>query len=107
MFASLAVLSALTLSTACVEEPVSDIPDHLTLLSPREQLIRVSVDLRGVHPSEADLDRIDQNPNLYSDFVDRYIDDERFLNRASVILNTRMLCAPAILNWTPWPWESP
>ena len=91
MFASLAVLSALTLSTACVEEPVSDIPDHLTLLSPREQLIRVSVDLRGVHPSEADLDRIDQNPNLYSDFVDRYIDDERFLNRASVILNTRML----------------
>ncbi len=75
----------------CAEEVVSEVPEHLTLLSPREQLIRASVDLRGVHPSEQDLERIDQNPELYAAFVDRYIEDPRFLNRASAILNTRML----------------
>ncbi len=48
------------------------------LLTPRQQLIRVSVDLRGVHPSEADLAAVDANPGLYGDFVDEYMLDPRF-----------------------------
>jgi Protein of unknown function (DUF1592) len=65
--------------------------DGLTLLSPREQLIRVSMDLRGVHPSETELATIDANPDLYADFVDRYLEDERFYDRVEEIWNLRFL----------------
>ena len=42
----------LTLLTGCSTEPAGE---ELTRLSSREQLIRLSVDLRGVHPSETEL----------------------------------------------------
>jgi hypothetical protein len=60
-----------------------------TLLGPREQLIRASVELRGVHPSEEELEAIEASPGLYADFVDRYLEDERFLERVREIFNTR------------------
>jgi len=60
----------------CVEPLEAD--EGWTLLEPREQLIRLSVDLRGVHPSESDLQLVDENPALYTDFVERYLQDPRF-----------------------------
>ena len=61
------------------------------LLSPRQQLKRVSVDLRGVHPSEAEMQAIENNPALYEDYVDRYLQDPRMLERMREIFNYRYL----------------
>ncbi len=69
----------------------SEAPDELTLLSPREQLIRLSVDLRGVHPSETELQYIEANPDLYEDYVDRYMADGRFTGRMREIFDQRFL----------------
>ena len=77
----------LTLLLGCQTEA----EPKVALLSPREQLIRLSVDLRGVHPSEAELVAIEQNPALYDDYVDRYLDDPRFLERIKEIFNLRYL----------------
>lgn len=55
--------------------------DGLLLLDPRRQLIRLSVDLRGVHPSETDLASIEEHPEQYEAFVDRWLDDPRFPRR--------------------------
>lgn len=60
-------------------------------LPPREQLIRLSVDLRGVHPSEEELSAIDGTPSLYEGFVDRYLQDARFLDRMEELYNLRFL----------------
>ena len=80
------------LLAGCAQEPA---PDGLEFLSPRGQLIRLSVDLRGVHPSEAELQAIEDDPGLYEDFVDRYLDidrdDERLSDRMVEIFNQRML----------------
>lgn len=78
----------LLLSACAVQVEPSD---GLTLLSPREQLIRVSMDLRGVHPSEEELVAIEGAPSLYDDFVDRYLADERFLDRVEEVWNQRFL----------------
>lgn len=78
------------LLTACAPQPEAP-ADGLTLLDPREQLIRVSVDLRGVHPSETELAAIEANPELYEQFVDRYLADERFLDRVEEVWNLKFL----------------
>jgi len=83
-----AVLVALLAS--CAPEGENTQPE-LILLSPREQLIRASVDLRGVHPSEEELLAIEASPGLYADFVDRYIDDPRFIERTREVFNQRFL----------------
>jgi hypothetical protein len=64
---------------------------EMTLLSSREQLIRLSVDLRGVHPTETELQYIVANPDLYEDYVDRYMSDSRFTERMREIFNQRFL----------------
>ena len=66
-----------------IEEPI--------LLSARSQLIRLSVDLRGVHPSEEELKSIESNPDLYDQFVDRYLEDPRFVESAKQLFNHRYL----------------
>ncbi len=71
---------------ACAPEPEGD---GLTLLSPREQLIRVSVELRGVHPSEEELLAIEADPSLYSAFAERYLADPRVSERIREIFDTR------------------
>ncbi|MCB9759598.1 MAG: DUF1585 domain-containing protein [Alphaproteobacteria bacterium] len=71
--------------TAETTEPV--VEEGITLLTPREQLIRLSVDLRGVHPSETELEAIEANPDLYVEFADRYLEDDRFLDRVEEIFN--------------------
>ena len=63
------MLSLFLFSLGCSQteqeaEEVSMIP-----LEPRRQLIRLSVDLRSIHPSEEELQAIEANPSLYEDFV--------------------------------------
>lgn len=65
--------------------------DGITLLDPRARLIRLSMDLRGRHPTEAELVAIEANPDLYDQFVDRYLDDPEFLDRIESIYNRRFL----------------
>jgi hypothetical protein len=82
------VLGALTLGCNNAQEEQLEEP---ILLSARSQLIRASVDLRGVHPSEEELKTIEANPNLYTDFVDRYLEDPRFVETAKQLFNHRYL----------------
>ena len=65
--------------------------DGITLLEPRGRLIRLSMDLRGRHPTEVELAAIDANPDLYEGFVDRYLADPEFLDRIETIYNRRFL----------------
>lgn len=76
----LVVLSLAGALGACAEAP-EPVAVELVPLSPREQLIRLSMDLRGIHPTEVELAAIDAAPGLYSDFVERYLTDPRFLDR--------------------------
>jgi len=69
----------------------SEAPDEITLLTPREQLIRLSVDLRGVHPTEDELLAIEETPELYEQYVDRYIEDPRFVTQMRGVFNLRFL----------------
>jgi len=64
-----------------------EVEDGITLLSPRKQLIRASIDLRGIHPSEADLAHVEVYPDSYSDFVEQYLYDERFAGRMEEVFN--------------------
>jgi hypothetical protein len=67
-------------------------PDDTTLaLSPRAGLRRLSVDLRGVPPSEEELVAIDANPDLYAEYADRYLADPRFAGRMREVFNLRYL----------------
>ena len=65
---ALALLAPLV---ACQNSPPSS--DGMVLLQPREQLIRLSVDLRGIHPSEADLQAYEQNPATWNTILDAMI----------------------------------
>lgn len=70
-------------------QPEEEAPPSLVRLSPREQLIRLSVELRGVHPGLAELEAIDGDPSLYADFADRYLEDPRFEGRIREIFEER------------------
>ena len=65
--------------------------EGIELLTPRQQLIRLSVDLRGVHPSEAELSAIVADPDLYEAYVDRWLDDDRLGPRMREVFNERFL----------------
>jgi len=58
-------------------------------LSPREMLIRASVDIRGIHPSEADLAAFEADPSdaAYEAYVDAWLQDDRFLDRMEEVWN--------------------
>lgn len=78
------------LLVACqASEPVSG-PTFVPL-SPREQLIRLSMDLRGLHPTEAELVAIEADPSLYPQLVDRYLQSQDFLDRMMEIFNHTFL----------------
>lgn len=87
----------LALLAACAPEPPTDPTagdtapaDGIVTLSPRDQLKRLSVDLRGVHPTEEESLAIEAHPELYDDFVERYLQDPRFLDRMEEIYNLRL-----------------
>ena len=65
--------------------------DGLTMLKPRRQLIRLSVDLRGTHPTALDLHTIETTPELYEQYVDRFLDGERFPYRLREMFNAAFL----------------
>lgn len=80
------------LAASCATEPSNEEEvAGVRLLAPRARLIRLSVDLRGVHPSEAELAAIDADPDLYEDFVDRYLEDPRFVARMGDVFNEALL----------------
>ncbi len=60
-----------------------------TELLARAQLVRASLDLRGVPPRDVDLDAIEDKPELYADFVERWLHDPRFGERVRVIFDMR------------------
>ncbi|MEO0602170.1 MAG: hypothetical protein AAF211_12085, partial [Myxococcota bacterium] len=64
------------------------------LLDARSQLIRLSMDLRGVHPTEQELwgfeNALDQD-TLYREYAETWIDDPRFIGRVKEIFNERLL----------------
>jgi hypothetical protein len=64
-----------------VDEGVTD------RLDPRGQLIRLSIDLRGVHPTEDELQSIEADPDSYASFVDAYLYDPRFLRQMEDLYN--------------------
>ncbi len=78
----------LLLAIGCTTE---EAPPRVEVLDARGQLIRLSVDLRGVHPSETELAAIEANPDLYEEFVDRYLEDPRFVERMKEVMNLRVL----------------
>jgi hypothetical protein len=63
-------------------------------LTPREQLIRASLDLRGVPPRDIDLRAVDDHPELYGAYVDLWLEDPRFAERV------RELFAPQLRTLT-------
>ena len=81
----------LLLLMSCATGPAPEPEDGLLLLSAREQLIRLSVEVRGVHPSEEELAAIEDDPTLYEAFVDRYLQDPRLSDRVEEIFNLRFL----------------
>lgn len=86
------ILVGLAMIAGCNPDNEAQAPDEIVedgieLLSARRQLIRLSVDLRGAHPSAADLAFIEQYPDAYEDYVDRYLQDPRFVTRMKEIWN--------------------
>ncbi len=76
----------------CVPDENAEVPPQgIETLDARQQLIRLSVDLRGIHPTETELQFIEENPHAYDEYVDRYLDDPRFLDRMEDVFNERYL----------------
>lgn len=57
------------------------------LLSPREQLIRLSLDLRGVRPDAESLAAVEADPAAYDRYVDEYLQDPRFVDQMKDLYN--------------------
>lgn len=83
------LLAVLALA-GCKTEDEAAKGDFVTL-SPRESLIRLSLDLRGVPPTQEELSAIEADPALYDAFVDRYLDDPRLVDQVAEIFNQRLL----------------
>lgn len=86
-----ALLLTLTLLGACGSSEPEPEPGAFEPLSPREQLLRLSIDLRGIHPSETDLSAIEENPELYEAYVDRWLEDPRVVDRVTELFEVRWL----------------
>src|SRR5690606_39185645 len=84
-------LPAALLLAACSSAPPDEVVDEaLVPLAPRQQLTRVSLDLRGVPPELFELDAIEADPALYEGFVDRYLSDVRFGDTVEVWFNEHL-----------------
>lgn len=87
---TLAVVGLLSSLASCNSDaPNLNAPvvDGIELQSSRKQLIRLAIDLTGAHPSKQDLDFIEQYPQAYDDYVDKYLQHPRFSERMSEIWN--------------------
>lgn len=87
----LPMLLALCL-VGCETEPEEN-TGGLRMLTPREQLTRLSVDLRGKHPSEAELVAFENDPSAaaWERHVDAWIAEPAFVDAMLEIFNQRYL----------------
>ena len=83
------LLAALVLFGCKTEEEAKQ--GDFIKLSPRESLIRLSIDLRGTLPSEAELQAIDSDPALFDAFVDRYLADPGLADTIADLMDQRLL----------------
>ena len=62
------------------EEPVEAQPleEQLPQMDPARALVRASIDLRGVRPTLAELDRVEADPDTYEELVAEFMADPRF-----------------------------
>ena len=72
----------LTLSGCGKDKLDDDVPDvqdpQIEQLSSTDRLVRVSMAVRGIRPSVADLDRVYDEPSAIDDIVDTYLDSDEF-----------------------------
>jgi hypothetical protein len=95
-------VSLLLLLLACGDGGGDSGPEGgVVLLTPREQLIRLSVELRGVHPAPEDLATIDADPDAYEDFVDAWLEDPRFAGRIRELYEERWLLHTGSIRFDP------
>lgn len=89
-FGVLSLSVVLLSAVAC--QPKEEAPTvTFTPLDAREQLIRLSMDLRAQHPTEDELKAIETNPALYGQFVERYLGSQAFLDRMMEVFNLAFL----------------
>ena len=82
------VLSVLWLGCAGQEVPPAlnhPVEEDLTAGAsgpdPVAQLFRASLDIRGVRPTLEEIERLDQDPDAFSELVEEFLDDPRFEDR--------------------------
>ncbi len=88
----LGITASLLMFSGC--DGVDEEAPKLELLDKREQLIRLSVDLRGMHPTEVELQLYESTSSpddAYAKFADTWLEDVRFLDRITEIFNQRLL----------------
>lgn len=64
---------------------------NVQYVTPVQHLIRVSMDLRGIRPTAAELDDIAAHPDKIGDYIDAYMNDPRFHDRIMEIWNENYL----------------
>lgn len=67
---------ALALALSCTPEPAA--PPVAPTMAADRLLVRASLDLRGVRPSEAELAQVEADPSAVDALIDTYLHDERF-----------------------------
>ena len=85
-------LTAAGLLAACGQEPLED--RRVELLGDREQLIRLSVDLRGTHPTEDELRQFEDAADkdaTYAAYADLWITQDAFTERMVEVFDQRYL----------------
>ncbi|MEN0065644.1 MAG: hypothetical protein AAGA48_26115 [Myxococcota bacterium] len=90
-FAPIGLMAALLLGCG---EPEETVEPSVDLLDARSELIRLSMDLRGVQPTEQELWAYENSLErdvLYRQHAETWIDDPRFLSRIKEIFNERYL----------------
>lgn len=75
---------------SCAGEDPAAADFDLVWLSPREQLIRLSVDTRGVHPSEAELLAYEAAPETWAERVDEWLEDPRTTEQILAVVDDRL-----------------
>lgn len=63
---------------ACNTDEVEGVPPAPTDLEPVDLLTRASLDLRGVRPTVAEIERVEADPAAVDVLLDEYLADERF-----------------------------
>jgi Protein of unknown function (DUF1588) len=69
---------AASLGAACVKPPAEAVTSNVEMLSSEEHLVRASMALRGVRPSEAELSRVRDDEGALDAIVDEYLESPAF-----------------------------